>query len=181
MKLNKNDDLIVIIDMINGFAFEGNFASENVAAMIPEMSIFIKEALQDGVEVIHYTDSHPKNAQEFKTYPVHCIENTKEALPVDALDFDGIEIIYKNSTNGFFSKNPFDYKKNIYIVGCVTDICVFEFALSAQKYKENFNLNENVNVIKKFVTTFDAPNHDANEVNEEYLNLLQSRGIKIVV
>ncbi|WP_423364261.1 cysteine hydrolase family protein [Mycoplasma sp. P36-A1] len=180
MKLNSNNDLLVIIDMINGFTYEGAFASSNVCKIIPKMTEFVKEMIDNNIEVVHYTDQHISNATEFSTYPIHCIKGNNESLPIDALNFKEISIIPKNSTNGFFAKNPFDYKKNIYIIGCVSDICVFEFALSAQKYKEEKELTYTVNVISDLVATFDAPNHDAKIVHEEYMNNLKNRGVNII-
>lgn len=179
MKLNKESDLLVIIDMINGFTIEGAFASENVCKIIPQMAEFVKGCLEDDIQVVHYTDVHPQDALEFRSYPVHATKGSSETLVVKELDFKEIEIIEKNSTNGFFAKNPFDYKKNLYIIGCVSDICVFEFALTAQKYIEQHQLPYTVNVIENLVATFDAPGHDAKEVHERYMNDLKIRGVNL--
>ncbi len=180
MILSKEKDMVIMIDMINGFSYEGAFASENVVNLVPKMKTFLQEQIANQVKIIHYIDNHPKDAQEFSSYPVHCIKGTSEAEVILDLDFKEIEHIYKNSTNGFMAKNPFDYKKNLYIIGVVTDICVFEFALSAQKYKEEFNLPYQVNVISDLVTTFDAENHNSKEVNAFYLNILKERGVTIL-
>lgn len=180
MILNKDKDLVVVIDMINGFCYEGVFASENVAKLVPKMKEFLEKQISNQIEIIHYIDNHPEDAQEFASYPAHCIKGSSETQVIPDLDFKEIEHIYKNSTNGFMAKNPFVYHKNLYIIGVVSDICIFEFALSAQKYKEEFNLPYKVNVIRDLVTTFDGENHNADEVNDLFLNLLQSRGVTIL-
>lgn len=180
MILNKDKDLLVVIDMIKGFSYEGAFASDNVVALVPKTRDFLKKQIDNKVEIIHYVDNHPSDALEFKTYPVHCISGSSEAEVIDELNFKEIELIPKNSTNGFMAKNPFEYQKNLYIIGVVTDICVFEFALSAQKYKEEHNLDYSVNIISDLVTTFDAPNHDSKEVNKFFLNFLKERGVNII-
>lgn len=180
MLLNPNKDLIVVVDMIEGFCFKGAMASSVVASIIPKMKEFLQTNLANGVKVIHYVDSHPENALEFNSYPTHCLKDSEEAQVVKDLDFAEVELISKNSTNGFFAYNPFLEKKNIYIIGCVTDICVFELALTAQKYKEEHALPYTVNVIADLVETFDAPNHDHKQINKQYLDILSQRGVKII-
>jgi len=180
MILNKDNDLIVMIDMVNGFSYEGAFASDNIVKLIPKMKSFLKDNIENSVEIIHYVDTHPSDAQEFNSYPVHCLEESNEAKVIADLDFAEIEIIKKNSTNGFMAKNPFEYQKNLFIIGCVTDICIFEFALSAQKYKEEYNLPYSVNVISELVDTFDAENHNSTEINKQFLDLLKTRGVNII-
>ncbi|MDR1781452.1 MAG: cysteine hydrolase [Bacilli bacterium] len=180
MNLEKNNDMIVIIDMVNGFAKEGNMASPLVYEIINPIKKLIDKSLDNGIKVIHYTDSHPSNAQEFKTYPIHCLENTSESLPVDELNDNRIEIIKKNSTNGFLAFNPFTYQKNLFVCGCVTDICVFEFCLTAQKYKEEYNLPYSVNLIKDLVQTYDGEDHEYSKINSTFINMLKQRGINIV-
>jgi len=180
MLLNKEKDMIVIIDMINGFTYEGAFASENVVKIIEPMAKFVKENLDSGVQVVHYVDSHPEDAFEFGVYPSHCVTGSNESKPVQALDFEEITLIPKNSTNGFFAQNPFEYKKNLYIIGCVTDICVFEFALTSQKYKEEYHLPYSVNVIEKYTATFDGPDHDAKVIQKTFIDILKTRGVNIL-
>ncbi|MDR3215639.1 MAG: cysteine hydrolase [Bacilli bacterium] len=172
--------MIIIIDMVYGFTDEGLMASPLVKALIKPIASLVEQALTNDIKVIHYTDSHPKDAQEFNTYPLHCIENTKEAQPVAELNNPKIMIIKKNSTNGFLAFNPFIYGKNLFICGCITDVCIYEFALTAQKYKEQYNLPYTVNIYKELVQTFDSPKHHYQEINDCYLKSLQNNGINII-
>jgi nicotinamidase-related amidase len=180
MILDKEKDMIIIIDMINGFTYEGAFASENVVNIIEPMAKFVKANLDAKVLTIHYTDAHPIDAIEFNTYPTHCIIDSNESKPVKQLDFNEIEIIKKNSTNGFFAKNPFNYNKNLYIIGCVSDICIYEFALTCSKYKEQFALDQSVNVIQNLCATFDGPEHEASIIHKQFMQDLKNRGVNII-
>lgn len=180
MKLTNNDK-IIMIDMVNGFAFEGALSSPNVANLIPKMKEFIEQAIKDNIEIVHYTDYHPENCNEFNTYPPHCIQGTSEVEIVEGLNFDEIEIIKKNSTNGFLAKNPFENtNKNLYIIGCVSDICIRDFAHTAIKYVHEKDLNVTVNVIENLCATFDAPNHDAVTVHNSVMEQLKNEGVNII-
>lgn len=178
--LSKNDKLI-IIDMVNGFAHQGALSSPNVAKLIPNIQQLVEQSIENNVEVVHYIDSHPKDAYEFNVYPPHCIQGTVEANIVEELVFPEIEVIEKNSTNGFLAKNPFqDSMKNLYIVGCVSDICIIDFAHTAIKYIHEYNLNVTVNVIENLCATFDAPNHDSIEIHNQSMNSLKADGVNII-
>ncbi|MFV0498429.1 MAG: cysteine hydrolase family protein [Bacilli bacterium] len=180
MKLS-NKDKLIIIDMINGFVHKGPLSSKNVKNLVPKMSNFIKNNIHDGIEIYHYTDSHPVNCNEFKVFPPHCIQNTYESEVITELKFNEIEIIHKNSTNGFLAKNPFGNNiKNLYIIGCVTDICIYDFAYTAIKYVHEKNLNVSINVIENLCATFDAPDHDSKIVHSQTINKLKQSGINII-
>ncbi len=177
--LNQND-LLIIIDMNNGFVKKGALSSPNVLNLVPKMQKFVKKCIENKVEVWHYIDSHSKECLEFNVYPAHCIEDSVESKVIDELNFDEIKIIKKNSTNGFLRQNPFSETKNIFIIGCVTDICIFDFAYTAIKYVQEYNLNLSVNVIENLCATFDAPNHNSKEIHNEYINKLHNEGVNVI-
>lgn len=124
MVLDSKKDLILMVDMINGFCFEGNMASPNIANLIPKIKVFIEKNLANDVAITHYVDAHPQDAQEFKTYPVHCLAGSNESKVVSELDYPKIKVINKNSTNGFFAYNPL-LEKKIFILLVVLLIYVF--------------------------------------------------------
>ncbi len=174
------NDMVVIIDMSNGFVYEGALASHNVASLVHRMSGFVEQCLDEGIEVWHYVDAHNKNAKEFSVYPKHCVAGTYESKVIPELDFAEIYVVKKNSTNGFLAKNPFSQKKNLNIIGCVTDICVYDFAYTAIKYVHEHNLNLKVRVIDNLCATFDAEGHDSKEVHKATLEKLKKEGVEIL-
>ncbi len=175
-----NNDLLVIIDMNNGFVKEGALSSPNVLELVPKMQQFVKEAIDNNIEIIHYVDSHDENCHEFNFYPAHCIKGSIESEVIDELNFPQIRIIHKNSTNGFLVENPLLTNKNLYVIGCVSDICVRDFTHSAIKYIHEYNLNQTVTVIENLCATFDAPNHDSKKVHDDTMQALKNEGVKIV-
>ncbi len=173
------NDMVVIIDMSNGFVYEGALASHNVAALVHRMSGFVEQCLDEGIEVWHYVDAHDKHAKEFEIYPEHCVTGTYESKVIPELDFAEITVVKKNSTNGFLAKNPFSQKKNLNIIGCATDICVYDFAYTAIKYVHEHNLDLQVRVIDNLCATFDAEGHDSKVVHKEALERLKKEGVEI--
>lgn len=175
-----NNDMLIIIDMNNGFVKSGALSSPNVLNLVPKMQDFVKKCLQNNIEIWHYVDAHDQDCPEFNVYPIHCLKGSIESEVIDELKFDEIKIIHKNSTNGFLTKNPFTENKNLYIIGCVTDICVHDFAYTAIKYVHEHNLNLTVTIIENLCATFDAPNHDSNEVHSSTIEKLKREGINII-
>ncbi len=174
--------LLVMIDMVNGFANYGNLSSSNVAELILPMKQFVKTFLLKKIRTIHYTDFHRENAKEFLSYPKHCVIGSGEEKVVEELDLAGIEVIQKNSTNGFLKYNPslnnsYDY---VFIIGCVSDICIYEYAITYQKFLEEHDLETKLIVVDDLVATFDAPNHDAKLVHRQSMDKLAQNGITIL-
>ena len=77
--------LLIVVDMVNGFAKKGNMADPNIQHITPECERLVKEFLEKGYQVIYITDCHKENCSEFFKFPVHCVEGTDEAEMVDAL------------------------------------------------------------------------------------------------
>lgn len=185
----KNTALIVV-DMVVGFVEEGILSSPRVK----EMSTNLLELNNrtNGYNKVYFVDSHNEDAEELKSYPSHCIVNTKEEELIDGLKEsiskdDNIKVIKKNSTNGFHVPefkswldeivNKID---NFIIVGCVTDICVLQFSLTLKTYFNQMNLNKRVIVPANCVETFDIPGHPGDEMNLFALGNMKSNGIEVV-
>ncbi len=141
---------------------------------------------------VYFVDSHKEDCIEFKAYPAHCVENTVEEELIDSLKEavekeENITIVKKNSTNGFHAP---DFKKwlegninevdNFVIVGCVTDICVLQFALTLKTYFNQEEMDKRVIVPENCVETFHIPGHDGDEMNYFALSLMLSNGIEVV-
>lgn len=181
--LDKNKTKLVIIDMNNGFAKKGALYSDRVEGIIGKVSSIARKAISCGIEVIAFTDYHTEESPEFGAYPEHCMYNSNEWELVDELkEIEGIKLIKKNSTNGFIEKEfkLDDNIENIIVVGDCTDICIYQFAVTAKTDMNRRNLKGQVIVPKNLVETFDAPFHKANFMNYTFLYSMIANGVKVV-
>ncbi|QDF65259.1 cysteine hydrolase family protein, partial [Mycoplasma nasistruthionis] len=76
-----NNKVVIVIDMLNGFAKQGALYSKNIKDIIPT----IKEIVEEHDNVIFVADSHSPNDIEMKQYPLHCLTDTEEAQIVSEL------------------------------------------------------------------------------------------------
>lgn len=184
---NKETTLIVILDMINGFTKVGALHSPYVNALVPKMKEFVDQCVDRGMPMVAYKDTHTTCSPEFGTYPEHCLKGSEESELIDELKHDTIIEIEKNSTNGFLARNPLDEIqqgdkiKDVIVIGCVTDICVKDFAKTINKYFEQINRIADVYVVENLVDTFhiDAI-HDRELEHVLALYDMLNSGIKIV-
>lgn len=178
--LDLENTLLVIIDMNNGFARGGALYSNRVENLINPIADFANKLRQKNVDIIAFTDYHKEDSIEFLNYPNHCIEGTKECEIVDKINnIEGIKVINKNSTNGFFSTDfhlPAE-KKNFIVVGNCTDICIYQFVITLKAYFNEFNSKKNIFVPLNLVETFHIETHKANFMNLVFLNSMIDNGI----
>jgi len=184
------ETVLFVVDMNNGFAKCGALYSDRVEAIIPDVKRIMGKFLDIGNPVIAFTDSHSKDAIEFKDYPEHCLNDSIESELVEELkEFEfNIKLIRKNSTNGFLEEKTQQiikeliskgYKKWV-IIGCCTDICVKFFATTLKCFFNANNLDLDVIVPIKAVETYDAPGHNASAMNLFSLLDMKLNGIKLV-
>lgn len=182
--LNLDKTLLFIVDMNNGFAKSGALYSPRVENLINPIADFTNFLSNKVKKIIAFTDSHTKDSVELLSYPNHCFENDIESEIVDEIkSISNIDIIAKNSTNGFFALNNFnfDYIDNIIIVGDCTDICIYQLATTLKSYFNQNNINKNIIIPMNLVDTYDIPNvHSAELLNIVFLNSLIQNGINVV-
>ncbi len=179
-------DLLVVVDMVNGFVKGGALADPNINKITPAIIAKIEKAKKEGATIIAFRDCHEENDEEFKSYPPHCIKGTWESELIDELkpyEKDMI-IIDKNTTNGFNTKKMREILdnnniKNIDITGCCTDICVYDLATSLMRHNALKRISMNISVSENCVDTFTLPGHDANEVNQKTLKELEELGVNV--
>ena len=182
------NNLLVVIDMVNGFVNFGKLADKNIGNVTPTIIKMINEAEKNNFKILAFKDCHSIDDEEFKIFPPHCLNGTPESELVPELKkienkFD--YIIKKNTTNGFVTHefkellklNKFD---NVVVCGCCTDICVINFVESYMQYIKKEDLNTNIYVIKNACYTFDGPNHNAKNCHNEALEQMQKMGAKVV-
>lgn len=180
--LNKTG--LFIVDMNNGFAKEGALSSPRVEKIIKPIADFSKVLSSKINTIVAFTDTHDKNSVELKSYPSHCLRGDKESEVVEELlDIPNMEIIEKNSTNGFFAMDIEKYKNldNFIVVGCCTDICVYQFVLTLKTYFNQHNLYKNIVVPINLVETYDIDKvHCGDMLNTIFLNSMIQNGINVV-
>ena len=182
---------IIVVDMIDGFVNIGNFASSRVKDMAPNIENLLSKF--DKSRRLFFRDVHTENSKEFNAYVEHCVDTQEteiiEELRKYAYGEEFKELSYvatKNSTNGFLS-NDFgawfslneDIEKYI-VVGCVTDICVSDFAKTLQCYIYENNLDKEVIVPINCVETYDFAPHYGDMLNVFSLYSMKLAGIKVV-
>lgn len=157
-EFSPQNTLIVMVDMVNGFCKFGPLSSPNVEKLIPKMSKFLDEGIELGFPILAYQDFHTsKNAAEFDFYPPHCVGGSDECEIVHELKRKELNIVQKNSTNGFLAFNPqktYKNAKNFLVIGCVTDICVKDFSTTMSKYLQEKDIKGKVYVIENLVSTY---------------------------
>ena len=182
-------DLLITIDMVNGFVKEGMLAAPSIARIVPRQIELLDEALKNNSSgLVFIRDSHPIDAIEFKTYPKHCIEKTVESEVIDELkEYEKYSLEYlKNSTNLIFAPhlmNDLLKLKNleqVRLMGCLSEVCVLNGAIGLRDYFDELNKNVEVMVHADAIDTFNADGHNSDEVTESALKQMQSNGIKIL-
>ena len=182
--LDLNKTRLFIVDMNNGFAKEGVLSSPRVEEVIEPIADFGKVISSKINTIVAFTDTHDEDAVEFKSYPAHCLRGDMESEVVkEILAIDNLEIIEKNSTNGFFAIDIEKYKDldNFIVVGCCTDICVYQFVLTLKTYFNQNNLDKNIIVPMNLVETYDIDMvHSGDFLNTIFLNSMMQNGINVV-
>lgn len=188
--LNKDNTALFVVDMVVGFVYSGALSSPRVAAIVNNIAELNKKT--QGFKKMFFLDSHEKDSQEFRYFPYHCVTGTDEAELIPELKTEyseGPETLYieKNSTNGFHTKEFQNWLKkyedevdNYIITGCVTDICVLQFALSLKSYFNENNKNKRVIIPMNTVETYDGGSHNGYLMNLFALYNMHTSGIEIV-
>ncbi len=187
-KLEKIEELLVVVDMVNGFIREGNMKDSYIEHIIPGIEVLVREYIgEENKEVFYVREKHSKNATEFNKFPVHCLENTSESEVVDELkEYENdVRTYFKNCTCAIFAKGLLkDIKsmknlKSVTVTGCCSDICVLNFVLGLINFFDEYNMDVKVEVREDLIETYDAPNHSRDEYNEIARKLFVQAGTKI--
>ena len=187
-KLENIKDLLIVVDMVNGFVREGAMASQNIEHIIPRIEELVKSYLETDDGLMFIKDCHEKDAAEFKRYPVHCVKGTNEAELVDELKkYEHMALVYeKNSTSAMFAPGFLDTirdmknLKRVVITGCCTDICDMNLAIPLQNYFDQEDREVEIVVPMDAVETYDADWHKANEWNDMAYKFMTQGGMKLV-
>lgn len=184
--LNNQNTVLIIIDMVNGFAKVGNLYSRRIENLIPNISLLMQKSINKSIQVIAFGDCHQRGSLEFDTYPIHCLNGDFESELVDELKKLGnYSFIPKTSTNGFLEKSFQDFLKNntsitnFIVVGDCTDICIQQFSITLKTYFNMNNIHSRIIVPTNCVNTFDSPEHPGDLMNLCGLLSLSTNGIEL--
>ena len=184
--MKKERNLLVVVDMVNGFINEGNLADKSINRITNNVVSLVEDAIQNNINIVAFKDTHTENDVEFNSFPPHCIKGTNECELIPELKIyeKFMYVIEKPTTNGFETdkfKNLMECVKfdNIYVCGCCTDICVYNFVNSLNDFLQRNYLDTNIVVVQDAVDTFNGTNHKADEVNYEYLSKMNNLGVSI--
>lgn len=185
--LNADKTVLIVVDMVNGFAVKGSLADKRINKILKPISDLCKKLKNLGIKLIALADCHTKESTELMHFPVHCIKGSFEAKVADEiLKVAEPLIIGKNSTNGFFCD---DFQKflsdnksidTFIIVGCCTDICVFQLATTLKAYFNSKNKASNIYVVKSLCETYDTELHNGDLMSITTLYNMKINGIEIV-
>ena len=182
-------DLLVIVDMVNGFVREGNLHDFYINHITKQIKSLTEEFIRKGNHIVAFKDCHQLGDIEFETYPVHCLEGTSESELIPELKplESNMVMIPKNTTNGFNTKQFQEfymkhYKEieNIVVVGCCTDICVTDFTTSLVHFQQENGIEVPIIVPIDMVETFDSEVHPREVYNELGFEKMRKAGVTLV-
>lgn len=186
-RLEPDNTVLVIVDMVNGFAREGALRSPRIEALIPEIARLSRECDGCGIRKIAFADCHTNESPEFSSYPPHCIAGTRESEIVDELaETGGYHLISKNSTNGFHEESFREWMKEypmidtFIIVGDCTDICVEQLSVTLKTHFNKLNRKSRVIVPVNAVDTYDLGMHNGDLMNIMALYSMMGNDVEIV-
>jgi nicotinamidase/pyrazinamidase len=168
-------ELLVVVDMQNGFLREGNLASERCLAVLPAVRAEIDAAFAAGRRVLFTADTHEVGDAEFTVFPEHCLRGTREADLVDELlpllSRDDVLLVRKRRYSALFETEMEGHLHrfsvdSVRICGVCTDICVLHTTADLR------TRDLPVTVAVAATATFDGPSHPADAVQEHSLRHL---------
>lgn len=178
---------LIVVDMVNGFAFDGAMASPRVAALVRPIARLAAACEARAIPVVALADAHTPDSLELQSYPPHCLTGTGESAVCSAICEAAPSLlrIEKNSTNGFLEdafavwRDKHPAIDTYLVVGDCTDICVMQFVLAAKAWHDSRNRPLQVIVPTALVDTFDAPGHPADTLALFSLSFMQAAGADI--
>lgn len=187
--LEEMKELLIVVDMVNGFCKEGSLADKRIMHIVPELKKLLEYyTKKEDALVAFIRDAHKKGCSEFNKFPEHCIDGEWESEIIDEFKpFVKDSVVYKKNSRSFmFAPNfitDLDKMKElrkVIVTGCCTDLCDLDGVLPMVNYFDQMNRDTQVIVPKNLVETYDAPYHNREEYNEMAFKLMKQEGIKLV-
>ena len=70
--------------------------------------------------------------------------------------------------------------KKVLLMGCLSEVCVKNGGIALRNLFDQLNRDVDVCVYEDAIDTYDAPNHNSEEVTSRALQDMESNGIKIL-
>jgi nicotinamidase-related amidase len=192
---------ILVADMVNGFCHAGPLSSERVRGIVAPVVRLLEAAHAAGVpHYLLFRDTHRDDAEEFSSYPAHCVEGTEEAETVPELSglpfADRFVTLPKNSISaalgtGFdawLSEHP--EVTEFVAVGNCTDLCLYQLVLHTKLRGNALHLGYRVTVPADCAQTFDVGveaarslgslPHDGDLLHALFLHHMALNGVNVV-
>jgi len=157
---------ILVVDMLNGFCREGNLASARLDSITGRLRDHLIREQAAGADLVFLADTHAADDPEFAMFPPHCIEGSgeEEIVPELADLAAGGHVVRKHTFSGFYGTGLDELLERlapdvVEVTGVCTDICVLHtvYDLRVRGYE--------VMVPHNLVETYDAPGHEADEID----------------
>ncbi len=180
-------EAVFVIDMNNGFCNEGLLADTTIKGIVNNIITLIEEEKYlKGQGLFFVNDAHTKSSIELLRYPEHCLRGSEESKTIQELlvyEKDADQVFYKNSTCALFAPglmetlNKMVNLKKVYIAGCLTDICIKNFAISLRCYFDEYDRDIDIVIV---TNTVENLKENREEVKENTFKELVASGIKLV-
>lgn len=183
--------MLIIVDMVNGFAKEGALADPKIAEKVPRQIELIKEAKIRGDLIVFIKDTHDENSIEHKRFGEkdnHCNRNSGEELVIDELkeyEYNKDTLSIEKNSTSFMEAPKFreliteaTNLESVDVVGCCTDICVTNGTMGLANYFDQWNRDVEIRVHEDAIATF-AEDDRQNYVEAAKL-LMTQQGIQLV-
>ncbi|MBS3975833.1 MAG: cysteine hydrolase [Syntrophomonadaceae bacterium] len=148
--------VLVLVDLVQGFAREGPLASPRVAALIEPITKLAEEALRLGVGITVIRDAHSEDCPEFDQFGRHCVKGSAEAELVSELK----EVLgpnYIDWPKNCLAAGQAHAQSTVIIVGDCTDLCVYQAAMGEKLAANARGIRKRVIVPVNLVDTYDLP------------------------
>ena len=178
---------LLVIDLNRGFAEKGALYSPLSRALLPGVAELLADFRERGIQALLFTDTHSPDSPEFLSYPPHCVKGTEEEeVCPELLAVQWGTVLPKNSTNACLEPvfltwlEEHDAVDTFVLVGCCTDICVQQAALTLKTWMNRQNRNSRVIVLRDLVATFEGPSHPAALCGAMALQNMAQSGVEIL-
>jgi len=192
---------IVSVDLIVGFCHSGPLSSPRVAGILPAVRALMERAHAAGItKVVLSQDTHRPDAEEFGSYPAHCVAGTEEsqtAPELRSLPFaDQFAVVEKNSISSLIEPAFLEWEAangpfaTYIVVGDCTDLCIYQAAMALKLRSVDQHLGQRVIVPENCVQTYDitvetaaqigAQPHDGDLLHHVFLHSMAQNGVEIV-